>query len=133
MLFEEILEYNLPEVFSNFKKIGLLTELYLIEWIMTIFSKNLNIDVAARIWDLYMIEGVKALYQAAISILTIFKDQLLTGNFETCMLIIKGKDLFKIEQEELINHMKKTKLSDSILFDIQKLDDEYIPLYTPNA
>jgi hypothetical protein len=29
--------------------------------------------------------------------------------------------------------MKKTKFTDSILFDIQKLDDEYIPVYTsPN-
>jgi hypothetical protein len=133
MLFEEILEYNLPDVYFNFKKIGLQTQYYLIEWIMTIFTMSLNIDVAARVWDLYMIEGLKAVYQASISILTIFKSTLQNSDFEICMLTIKGKELFKIDQEDLINHMKKTKLTDSILFDIQKLDDEYIPLYTPNA
>lgn len=133
LLFEEILEYNIPEVCENFKKNGVSTDLYLIEWIMTIFSKNLNVDLAARIWDLYMIEGIKAIYQASISILTIYKDKLSNGSFEKCLSILKGKDLFSIDQEELIYNMKKTKFSDSVLFDIQKLDDEYIPLYTPNS
>lgn len=44
---------------------------------MTIFTKNLNIDVAARIWDLYMIEGIKALFQTSIAILMINKSNLM--------------------------------------------------------
>jgi protein associated with RNAse G/E len=100
---------------------------------MTIFSKNFNIDLAARVWDLYMIEGIKSIYQAGISILMIFNDKLKKGDFDTCILVLKGKELFEIDQELLISHMKKTKFTDSILFDIQKLDDEYIPVYTsPN-
>jgi len=39
----------------------------MIEWIMTIFAKNVNIDFAARIWDIYMIDGFKVIYQTAIS------------------------------------------------------------------
>ena len=76
LLFEEILQYNIPEVYNNLQKHNIQTELYLIEWIMTIFSKNFNVDLAARVWDLYMIEGLKAIYQAAISILTIYKEKL---------------------------------------------------------
>jgi hypothetical protein len=33
---------------------------------MTFFSKSLNIDIVARIWDIYMIEGIQGLYQAGI-------------------------------------------------------------------
>jgi hypothetical protein len=33
---------------------------------MTLFAKNLNIDLVARIWDVYMVDGIKAIYQAAV-------------------------------------------------------------------
>ncbi len=45
----------------------------MIEWIMTIFAKNLHIDLAARIWDIYVIDGFKIIYQTAISKIIIFK------------------------------------------------------------
>ena len=129
-LFKEILNFNLPLVFSNFERINIQPELYLIEWIMTIFSKNLNIDLAARVWDLYMIEGIKAIFQAAIAILTVYKSTLTAGDYEICMSVLKGNDkcLFDIDQNELIHYMKNTKFSDSILFEIQKLEDEFIPI-----
>ena len=56
----------MPELCDYFENLNLLPEHYLIEWFMTIFAKNLNIDLVARIWDIYMFEGIKAIYQAAI-------------------------------------------------------------------
>lgn len=131
MLFNEVLQFNLPQVYANFIKRGIEPEFYLIEWTMTIFSKNLNIDLAARVWDLYMIEGIKAIYQAAISILTVYKSTLSVGDMDMCLSVLKGneKHLFDINQDTLLDLMKNTKFSDSILFEIQKLNDEYIPVY----
>jgi len=65
-IFKQIFYCNLPELCDHFESLDILPEHYLIEWCMTIFTKNLNIDVSARIWDIYMIEGVKAIYQSAI-------------------------------------------------------------------
>lgn len=129
-IFEKILEFNLIDVYHNLKRLDITPEIYLVEWIMTIFSKTFNIDLAARIWDMYMIEGIKALYQAAIGILTIYKHTLSSGDYEMCLSLVKGNKncLFDINQENLLYLMKHIKFSDSILFDIQLLNDEYIPI-----
>lgn len=130
-IFKQVLNLNLPEVYSNLENLKIHPELYLIEWIMTIFSKNLNIDVAARIWDLYMIEGIKTIFQASISILNLSKKILASGSFDECLICLKGNNnnLFSISQESLIETMKNVKFSDLILFELEKLNDEYIPLY----
>ena len=67
-IFKQIFYHNLPELCDHFENLDILPEHYLIEWSMTLFSKNLNIDISARIWDIYMIEGINAIYQAAIGI-----------------------------------------------------------------
>lgn len=41
----------------------------MIEWFMTLFTRNLHIDLAVRIWDVYMIDGIATLYKAAIGII----------------------------------------------------------------
>jgi hypothetical protein len=71
-IFKQIFYTNLPELCDHFENLDILPEHYLIEWIMTLFSRNLNIDLSARIWDVYMIEGIKAVYQASIGILIFF-------------------------------------------------------------
>jgi len=65
-IFKQVFYHNLPELCDYFEELDILPEHYLIEWTMTLFSKNLNIDIVARIWDIYMIEGIKSIYQAAI-------------------------------------------------------------------
>ncbi len=65
-IFKQIFLHNLPELCDYFESHDILPEHYLIEWHMTIFSKSLNIDIAARIWDIYMIEGIGAIFQTAV-------------------------------------------------------------------
>lgn len=65
-IFKQIFYHNLPDLCDHFESLDILPEQYLIEWNMTLFSKSLNIDIAARIWDIYMIEGIKIIYQSAI-------------------------------------------------------------------
>jgi hypothetical protein len=45
---------------------------------MTLFAKSLNVDLVARIWDVYMIDGIKAIYQAAIGISIITYSNIIT-------------------------------------------------------
>ena len=69
MIFKQIFIHNLPELCEYFESINLLPEHYFIEWNMTLFSKSLNIDIVARIWDIYMIEGIRGIYQAGIGMI----------------------------------------------------------------
>ena len=41
--------------------------MYFFEWILTLFSKNLNPDIVSRIWDVsFLDDGQLTLYKAAI-------------------------------------------------------------------
>jgi len=66
ILFKQLFFHNLPDLCDHFESESILPECYFVEWMMTLFAKNINIDIAARIWDLYMLEGIKSIYQAAI-------------------------------------------------------------------
>lgn len=103
----------------------------MVEWVMTIFSNNANVDITSRIWDLYMIEGIKAIYQAAIAIFTIRERDILNSDYCDCIKAVKYSltEPNSIDEDTLINKMKETKFSDADLFEIQKLNDEYIPIY----
>lgn len=103
---------------------------------MTLFSKNLNIDIAVRIWDIYMLEGVKAIYQAGISKLFIFKLVILS-HFEKKFLEMDFDDILKtlgslsninFDEDQLAEMMKSVKFPEWILNEIQKMNDEYIPI-----
>ena len=70
-LFNEIFKLNLPKVYLHFQENEVFPEHYLLEWFMTLFTRNLNIELALRIWDIYMIEGIYVLYKTAIVIFSL--------------------------------------------------------------
>jgi hypothetical protein len=36
---------------------GITSEMYLLDWNLSLFSKALPLEAAARIWDVYLMEG----------------------------------------------------------------------------
>ncbi len=136
-IFKQIFLHNLPELCDYFESLDILPEHYLIEWNMTIFSKSLNIDIAARIWDIYMIEGIGAIYQASIGknfnfkkvILSHFEKRFYEMDFEYIMKTLKSTNDINFDEDQLVQMMKGVKFPEWVTTEIQKLNDEYIPLY----
>ena len=62
---------------------------YLIEWIMTIFSKSLSIEIATRIWDIFVYEGITAIFSAAIVFLSHYEGKFLKMEYEDILKEIK--------------------------------------------
>lgn len=130
-IFKQVFYHNLPELCDYFEEIDLLPEYYMVEWMMTLFSKNLNIDLAARVWDIYMIEGIKAIYQVGIVLLSHFEKKILNGvyEFEEILKELKSLNEVNFDDDELVNSMKAVKFPDWVEVEIKKLNDEYIPIY----
>jgi hypothetical protein len=128
-IFKQVFYHNLPELCDHFESIDILPESYLIEWFMTLFSKNLNVDIAARIWDVYMIEGVKAVFQAAIVILSHFEKKFINSEFDEILKQLKNLNNINFDEDQLVNIMKEVKFPEWVNQEIQKLNDEYIPIY----
>ncbi|XP_078717591.1 TBC1 domain family member 14-like isoform X1 [Lampetra fluviatilis] len=79
--FELFFEENLPRLFSHFKTSNLTPDLYLIDWIFTLYSKALPLDVACRVWDVFCRDGEEFLFRTALGILRLYQDVLLSTDF----------------------------------------------------
>ncbi|KAM9325018.1 TBC1 domain family member 12 [Gastrophryne carolinensis] len=79
--FEVFFEENLPRLFLHFNSYGLTPDLYLIDWIFTLYSKSLPLDLACRVWDVFCRDGEEFLFRTALGILRLYEDILLQMDF----------------------------------------------------
>ncbi|XP_008299883.1 TBC1 domain family member 12-like isoform X1 [Stegastes partitus] len=79
--FEIFFEENLPRLFSHFQTNNLTPDLYLIDWIFTLYSKSLPLDVACRVWDVFCRDGEESLFRTGLGILRLYEDVLLQMDF----------------------------------------------------
>ncbi|NWX96405.1 TBC14 protein, partial [Nothoprocta ornata] len=79
--FEVFFEENLPKLFAHFKKNNLTPDIYLIDWIFTLYSKSLPLDLACRVWDVFCRDGEEFLFRTALGILKLFEDILTKMDF----------------------------------------------------
>ena len=128
-LFKQVFYYNLPELCGYFDELGLLPENYFLSWNMTMFTKDVKLELANRIWDVFMIEGVKAIYSAAIVFLSHFEEKLMKMDFADIMTCIGNIKNINFDEDMVLEAMKKVKIPDWVQVEIDKLNNENIPIY----
>ncbi|KAM9395824.1 TBC1 domain family member 12-like isoform 1-T1 [Salvelinus alpinus] len=79
--FEVFFEENLPRLFNHFQINNLTPDLYLIDWIFTLYSKSLPLDVACRVWDVFCRDGEECLFRTGLGILRLYQEVLLQMDF----------------------------------------------------
>lgn len=67
----------LPQLFLHFQSSGVTPDLYLMDWILTLYVKTLPLDVASRVWDVFFRDGEEFLFRVALGILRLHQDVLL--------------------------------------------------------
>lgn len=80
-LYEDFFRENLPKLFAHFKKHNLTSDLYLVDWIYTLYSRSLPLDVACRVWDVFLRDGEEFLFRSALGILRLYEEVLLGLDF----------------------------------------------------
>lgn len=79
--YNEIFNYNLPKLYNHFECSGLTPDLYLLDWIYTIFAKAMPLDIACRIWDLFLRDGDEFIFRTALGILHLNQELLMEMDF----------------------------------------------------
>ncbi|XP_026078904.1 TBC1 domain family member 12-like isoform X2 [Carassius auratus] len=79
--FEVFFEENLPRLWNHFRSSNLTPDLYLIDWIFTLYTKSLPLDVACRVWDVFCRDGEEFLFRTGLGILRLYEDVLLQMDF----------------------------------------------------
>lgn len=79
--FDVLLEDQIPRLYSHMKQQCLSHDIYLIDWIFTLFSKSLPLDTACRVWDLFCRDGEEFLFRTGLGILLMNEEVLLEMEF----------------------------------------------------
>ncbi|XP_050301321.1 TBC1 domain family member 12-like [Anthonomus grandis grandis] len=79
--YNRVFNSNLPKLYGHFQRAGLTPDLYLHDWIYTLYAKAVPLDVACRIWDIYLRDGFEFVFRTAIGILHLYQPILLTMDF----------------------------------------------------
>eukprot|EP00741_Cyanophora_paradoxa_P002005 tig00000525_g1944.t1 len=89
-VYEVLFAEQMPNLYKRFQEFNINSDMYLMEWFLTLFSKSLPIAIASRIWDNYFLEGEMFMFRAALGILWINADRFLrpSATFEDAMAFI---------------------------------------------
>lgn len=68
--YNDLLKYNLNRLNAHFNNIGLTSEMYLVDWIYSVFAKSMNLELASIIWDNFLRDNDQFLFRAALGKLT---------------------------------------------------------------
>ncbi|XP_007954493.1 TBC1 domain family member 14 [Orycteropus afer afer] len=79
--FEVFFEENLPKLFAHFKRNNLTPDIYLIDWIFTLYSRSLPLDLACRVWDVFCRDGEEFLFRTALGLLRLLEGALADMDF----------------------------------------------------
>lgn len=69
---DALIETLLPKIHKHFQELQIEPEHYLVDWFMTIFLKPLPLDIASRVWDLYLLEGEIFLFKVMLALLKMY-------------------------------------------------------------
>jgi hypothetical protein len=64
--YNDFFRENLPRLYTHFTESSLSADLYLLDWLYTVFAKAMPLDVACRVWDVFLRDGEEFLFKAAL-------------------------------------------------------------------
>jgi hypothetical protein len=64
--YNDFFRENLPRLYTHFIQTCLSADLYLLDWLYTVFAKAMPLDVACRVWDVFLRDGEEFLFKAAL-------------------------------------------------------------------
>ena len=127
VIFKQLLFHNLPELCSNLELLNVLPEDYFDEWNQTIFSKNFNVDISMKIWDLFVVQGEKIIFDAGIALMKELEEELNNcEEKEEALDILLNSQMREINENNIMNNMQKVEYPDWIQSEVQNMTEETI-------
>jgi Rab-GTPase-TBC domain len=88
--------------------------MYLYEWLLTIFSRSLPLDVTHRIWDNFLCSGHTFLFRTALGLLRLQQTTFISCTFEEALQLLNRppKDF---DADQLFNEIAKISVTEDKL------------------
>lgn len=98
------MKINVPHVLKTFKHFNINCDMYLLEWLLTLYAKPLNPDIVCRIWDRMLFSSTSVLWKCGIAIL-----KLMAHKFTSEEQILKNLKNPDLREEELLREINLVK------------------------
>jgi len=109
--FNKVFEEELPHLFAHFKALDLSSEMFILEWFLSLFSTALyDHEIVARIWDCFLMEGEIVAMKTGVAILKYFELELKMKTFDGAVKFLKELPR-DIDEEQLFRYIEKVNVS----------------------
>jgi hypothetical protein len=73
----QLIKEKIPEMYYHFKRQQINPDIFFSKWILTIFSGYLQFSTLAIVWDIFLIDGWKAIFKFSLVFLNEMKTEIL--------------------------------------------------------
>ena len=109
--FNHFFKQFLPLLCEHFENEGISSEIFLLDWHLTIFTKALPLEIAARIWDCYLHCGEVYILRASLGLLRLFARRLSSLTMEKILPFLSHVPEEELTAEKLISSIENIKIS----------------------
>ncbi|POM71139.1 Hypothetical protein PHPALM_12330, partial [Phytophthora palmivora] len=97
-LFQQLLKLHFYDLSAHFRQIGMHSSILVTQWFVTLFARVLAIPTLARVWDLILLDGWKAVYRVALAITAELRPKLLAMDLEQCSEFFRKNPKLGLEE-----------------------------------
>lgn len=139
---DRLISIQLPDLHDQFRELNVTSGHFCSSWFITLFASHLQgkPEILAQLWDLFIFDGWKAIFKAAIVILAKLNSQIPNANFEDIMFALSSiqsnSPIIDVFDSNFISEVENSTISNALL---RELEAEYIHLkeraekYTKNS
>lgn len=107
---QRLLAEELPALHAHFVHYAIEADIYMINWVMSLYCHALPLDMVSRIWDIYVCDGDVAIFRAALGILKLLQSRLLQMNFEEIAYLLSHLPVDEINDDELMRTIRSVRV-----------------------
>lgn len=111
----------MPDLFKHFETLDITTDLFLIDWMLTLYSKNMDLDIVSRIWDNFMLDGEIFAIKTGLAILQYFENQFLKMSYFQIIKQLKNLSGGLLEEDKFFNIIESIKIDHSVYYEDIKM------------
>ena len=113
-----------PKMHSHLKTTRINLDIFFSKWILTVFSNFLDFDTLYSVWDLFILDKLKAIFKFSIIIASYMKDDLINIDLHTYSSYVRNNSLNSLKFKELSRYYNKYKITNSKLNELK--EDFYV-------
>lgn len=103
--FQKLVENEMPKLGRHLEEQGVLPSMYCSHWFITAFAYALPFDHLLRVWDVFMLEGMKTTFRVGVALMKGVQADLCAADFEQILGVLNAKwfPAFSNSPEDLLN------------------------------